>query len=265
VLAERGRLDPAFAAASEHRAGHRARRLGIRDRRAGRPRRGARRARRARRGGRAAGRLRHGPRLDLPLGTCPGGVRPRARRSPSGCAHAARAAALAPGTGMATARAASGRALALVALAEGDAQRAADHALAAADEAAAAGATLELARAQLLAGRATVTGDRDAGIALLTAAGTQGARCGAPRVADEARLALRRAGVRVGQGGARAPGSQERARARDCRPRRRGPHQPRDRRAPLPQREDDRDTPDPRLPEAAPAIARAGRRRGRGE
>jgi hypothetical protein len=123
---------------------------------------------------------------------------------------------------MATARAASGRALALVALAEGDAQRAADHALAAADEAAAAGATLELARAQLLAGRATVTGDRDAGIALLTAAGTQGARCGAPRVADEVRLALRRAGVRVGQGGARAPGSQERARARDCRPRRRG-------------------------------------------
>ena len=45
-------------------------------------------------------------------------------------------------------------------------------------------------------------------IAQLTAAGEQAARCGAPRVADEARLALRRAGVRVGRGGAaraRAP------------------------------------------------------------
>jgi len=127
---------------------------------------------------------------------------------PAARAHATRAAALAPGTGMATARAAAARAMALVALAEGDARRGADHALAAAEEAAKAGATLELARAQLVAGRAIVTTDRDAGIALLTAAGTQGAQCGAPRVADEARLALRRAGVRVGQGGARAAGNQ---------------------------------------------------------
>ena len=41
-----------------------------------------------------------------------------------------------------------------------------------------------------------------AAMAELTAAAEQAARCGAPRVADEARLELRRAGVRVGRGGA---------------------------------------------------------------
>ena len=59
-----------------------------------------------------------------------------------------------------------------------------------------------------MAGRALVATDPEAAIALLTAAGEQAARCGAPRVADEARLELRRAGVRVGRGGARAPGSE---------------------------------------------------------
>ena len=122
--------------------------------------------------------------------------------------HAERAAALAPGTGMAGARAAAGRAQALVALADGDAPRAAALALAAADEATAAGALLEAARDRLVAGRALLATDRDAGIAQLTAAGEQAGRCGAPRVADEARLALRRAGVRVGRGGARAPGTE---------------------------------------------------------
>jgi hypothetical protein len=117
--------------------------------------------------------------------------------------HAERAAALAPGTGMAGARAAAGRAQALVALAEGDAARAAELALGAAEEAAAAGALLEAARDGLVAGRALVVTDAQAGIAQLLAARAQAARCGAPRVADEARLELRRAGVRVGRGGAR--------------------------------------------------------------
>jgi DNA-binding NarL/FixJ family response regulator len=119
---------------------------------------------------------------------------------------AERAAALAPGTGMAGARAASSRARALVALAENKAGRAATLALDAAKEATDAGAMLEAARARLLAGRALVAGDRDAGIAELTAAGEQAARCGAPRVEAEVRLELRRAGVRVGRGGPRAPG-----------------------------------------------------------
>jgi DNA-binding NarL/FixJ family response regulator len=122
--------------------------------------------------------------------------------------HAERAAAFAPSTGMAGARAAAGRAQALVALAEGDAARAAALALASAGDAAAAGATLEAARDRLVAGRALLATDPDAGIAQLVAAGEQAARCGAPRVADEARLALRRAGVRVGRGGARATGTE---------------------------------------------------------
>jgi DNA-binding NarL/FixJ family response regulator len=122
--------------------------------------------------------------------------------------HAERAAALAPGTGMAGARATDVRSTSFVALVGGDAPRAAELALAAAQEAAAAGSTLEEARGRLVAGRALLASDPDAGIAQLTVAGEQAARCGAPRVADEARLALRRAGVRVGRGGARAPGTE---------------------------------------------------------
>jgi DNA-binding NarL/FixJ family response regulator len=127
---------------------------------------------------------------------------------PAARAHADRAAALAPGTGMAGARAAAGRAQALVALADGDAPRAAALALAAAQEATVAGAMLEAARDRVVAGRALLASDRDAGIAQLIAAGEQAARCGAPRVEDEARRALRRAGVRVGRGGSRAPGTE---------------------------------------------------------
>jgi DNA-binding NarL/FixJ family response regulator len=120
--------------------------------------------------------------------------------------HAARAAALAPRTGMAGARAAAARAQALVALADGDAPGAATLALTAAAEAASAGALLEAARDRLVAGRALLATDPDAGIAQLGAALEQAAGCGAPRVEDAARLALRRAGVRVGRGGARAGG-----------------------------------------------------------
>ena len=122
-------------------------------------------------------------------------------------ADAGRAAALAPATGMAGARAAAGRAEALVALAEGDAPLAARLALSALDEAEAAGAALEAARSRLVAGRALLTSDRAAGLALLGQAAEEAARCGAPRVADEARLALRRAGVRIGRGGGRAEGA----------------------------------------------------------
>ena len=75
--------------------------------------------------------------------------------------HAARAAELAPETGMDTATAAATRAEALVRLlADGSPDQAADLALEAAENARAAGATLELARARLLAGRALLATDR---------------------------------------------------------------------------------------------------------
>jgi DNA-binding CsgD family transcriptional regulator len=46
------------------------------------------------------------------------------------------------------------------------------------------------------------------GVEQLIAAGEQALLCGAPRVSDEARLWLRRAGLRVGRGGARATGTE---------------------------------------------------------
>jgi DNA-binding NarL/FixJ family response regulator len=117
--------------------------------------------------------------------------------------HAANAAALAPGTGMAGARAAAGRAQALVALAEGDAPRAAALALAGAQEAEAAGSLLEAARCRLLAGRALLADDREAAVAQLRDAAAQAAACSSARVEAEARSVLRRAGARVGRGGGR--------------------------------------------------------------
>jgi DNA-binding CsgD family transcriptional regulator len=121
--------------------------------------------------------------------------------------HAERAAALAPGTGMAGARAAAARAQALVALAQGDAASAAALARRAVAEAAGADAALEVARSRLVAGRALLAVDRPAAIAELKAAGDEAGRCGAPRVADQARQELRRAGVRVGRGGRRGAAS----------------------------------------------------------
>jgi DNA-binding NarL/FixJ family response regulator len=122
--------------------------------------------------------------------------------------HAQRAASLAPQTGMAGARAAAARADALVALAEGRADVAADLALRAVEEAEAAGIMLDAARAHLVAGRALADADREAAIAQLNAAAHGGAECGARRVEDEARRELRRAGVRLGRGGSRAPGEE---------------------------------------------------------
>jgi len=121
-------------------------------------------------------------------------------------AHAARGMERAQQSAMTGPRAAAGRALALVALAEGDDARAAELAHAAAADAQAIGAMLELARARLVAGRALLATSRDAAIAELQAAATQAEACGAPRLRDEAVRELRRAGVRVGRGGPRAPG-----------------------------------------------------------
>ena len=132
-------------------------------------------------------------------------------------AHAERAAALAPASGMAGARAAAARAQALVALAEypaltgtaaaDGAARAATFARVAIAEAEVAGAALEGARAHVLAGRALIGDAREAGVAHLESAVEAARRCGAPRVVDEAQHALRRAGVRIGRGGPRAPGT----------------------------------------------------------
>jgi DNA-binding NarL/FixJ family response regulator len=122
--------------------------------------------------------------------------------------HAERAASLAPETGMAGARAASARAQALATLADDRPEAAAQFALRAIEEAEEAGTMLEAARARLVAGRALVRGDRQAGIEQLKAAARGGADCGARRVEDEARRELRRAGVRLGRGGPRAPGSE---------------------------------------------------------
>jgi DNA-binding NarL/FixJ family response regulator len=122
--------------------------------------------------------------------------------------HAQRAATLAPRTGMAGARAASARADALVALAEDRPDLAADLARRAVAEAEAAGTALEAARAHLVAGRALAGADREAAVAQLTAAAGGAAECGARRVEDEAGRELRRAGVRRGRGGSRAPGEE---------------------------------------------------------
>jgi DNA-binding NarL/FixJ family response regulator len=113
--------------------------------------------------------------------------------------HAERAAALAPRTGMAGARAAAGRARAMVTLADGDASAAAALALDAAEEAATAGANLEQARDRVLAGRALIVDDPAAAVTQLTVALELAGQCAAPRVEDEARQLLRRAGVRVGR------------------------------------------------------------------
>ncbi len=85
---------------------------------------------------------------------------------------------------------------------------AADLALRAVEEAAAGGMMLDAARAHLVAGRALADADREAAIAQLTAAAHGAAECGARRVEDEARRELRRAGVRLGRGGSRAPGEE---------------------------------------------------------
>ena len=109
---------------------------------------------------------------------------------------------------MAGARASAARAQALLALAEGRIDAAAALAQEAIEEADRADAALEAARARIVAGRALIAGDRDAAIAQLTVAARQAAECGAPRVENEARRELRRAGVRLGSAGQRAPGDQ---------------------------------------------------------
>jgi len=69
-----------------------------------------------------------------------------------------------------------------------------------------AGATLEVARAELLAGRALAPTDRKGAIAHFELARQQADACGAQRVHDEAVRELRRLGRRLGRGGPRASG-----------------------------------------------------------
>ena len=183
--------------------------------------------------------------------------------------HAATASSLARKLGLAGARAAAGRAEALLALARGDAQRATRLALAAAIDAEQIDGALDAARARLLAGRALATSDRAAAMSQLEAAKRQATACGARRVHAEAVRELRRLGRRVGHGGPRGPAGgtrprvPERARARDRRARGRRTHQPRDRPAPIPQREDRRNAPLARLRQARRPLTRGGRSPGR--
>jgi len=121
-------------------------------------------------------------------------------------AHATRASTLAEEVGLAGARAAAGRAQALVALHHGDSPRAAKLAQEAAADAEHIGGALDATRARLIAARALAGTDREAAIGELTAAERQATQLGAQRVRDEAVRELRRLGRRVGRGGRRAQG-----------------------------------------------------------
>ena len=121
-------------------------------------------------------------------------------------AHAARASGLAAEIGLAGARAAAGRAAALVALARDDMNGAAELALRAATDAESIDSALEVARCRVVAGRALAANDRDEAIRALTEAERQAAASGAARVRDESVRELRRLGQRIGRGGKRAPG-----------------------------------------------------------
>jgi DNA-binding NarL/FixJ family response regulator len=125
---------------------------------------------------------------------------------PAGREHAGIATAFANHIGLAGPRAAAGRALAQVVLAEGDARAAHDLAMAAAGQAATGVADLEVARATLIAGRALGEFDRKAAIRQLEFVRQLADHCGAQRVHDEAVRELRRLGRRVGAGGPRASG-----------------------------------------------------------
>jgi DNA-binding CsgD family transcriptional regulator len=119
-------------------------------------------------------------------------------------AHVARASDMAAAADLPGARAAAGRAAALLALAEQHEQRAAELARAALADSERAGVALDGARSRLLLGRALAQRDRDAAIAELTTAAQDAATAGGARVHDEAVRELRRLGRRVGRGGARA-------------------------------------------------------------
>jgi DNA-binding NarL/FixJ family response regulator len=123
-------------------------------------------------------------------------------------AHAERAATYASALPLAGARAAAGRAGALVALAGGDSARAAELALAAAADAERIDSVLDVARARLLAGRALGGRDREAAIGELEAAERIATAAGVTRLRDEAVRELRKLGRRVGRGGRRAAGDE---------------------------------------------------------
>ena len=123
-------------------------------------------------------------------------------------AHAARAAENAERIGLAGARAAAGRAEALVAVATGEPERATALALAAAEAAREAGCVLDEARARLVAGRGLGATDRAVALTELRAAERGAIACGAPRLRDEVHREMRSQGHRVGRGGPRAPGAE---------------------------------------------------------
>ncbi|MET0864707.1 MAG: AAA family ATPase [Nakamurella sp.] len=123
--------------------------------------------------------------------------------------HADRATALANTIGLAGPRAYAARAAGMTALAAGEAEAAHSHSQAAIAAAESIGATLEVARCRLLAGRALAASDRAGAIAELEAAARMADDAGAERVRDAAVRELRRLGRRVGRGGQRAPGGGE--------------------------------------------------------
>jgi DNA-binding NarL/FixJ family response regulator len=100
--------------------------------------------------------------------------------------------------GLRVAQALGNRAMAAVALDTGDAQCAADRALASADLAEEAGARIEAGLSRTLAGRALIqASDADRGAAELERAATTFEECGAPRYRDRAEQELRALGRTV--------------------------------------------------------------------
>jgi DNA-binding CsgD family transcriptional regulator len=100
--------------------------------------------------------------------------------------------------GLPLALACSRRAAGDVALAQGDAATAAEHALAAAAGAGEMGHRIEAAHARVLAGRALAAkGDKDAAAAELEQAAAEFEACGAPRYRDQVEQDLRRLGRAV--------------------------------------------------------------------
>ena len=185
-----------------------------------------------------------------------------------GAAQAAdRATALADGTGLAGAVAAAERAGAMVLAASGKAAESAEMASAAVARAKSIGAELDAAVAHLLAGRALAVIDKEAAVTHLTQAHRLAHQRGSRRTADAATRELRRLGRRVGVGGARSASrlgvdALSNRETGDRRPRRPGPHQPRDRRPAVPEREDRGVAPLEGVREARGVLARGSRRAG---
>jgi DNA-binding NarL/FixJ family response regulator/tetratricopeptide (TPR) repeat protein len=129
-------------------------------------------------------------------------------RIEAGADFAGRALAVVDGLACDLPRAHAERAAARVLLAEGDAARAAERAVASADGADAVAARVEAGRSRLLAGRAfAAAGQRELAGEQLRAAELQLASCGAARLRLECVRELRRIGLRVAHAGRRGDGA----------------------------------------------------------